>query len=80
MRIGISNLFDESSKKDAKISNPGNVQSCGALSKDKMVAGAVALGAAALYYAAPYIPTLLNGVAASSADSKLGYTNDTLLS
>lgn len=58
-----------------------NGQGWGAWGKAKVAAtvtAGIGLCAAALCYAAPYIPTLLNGVAALSADSERGYTNGTM--
>ncbi|WP_353286706.1 hypothetical protein [Wolbachia endosymbiont (group A) of Anthophora plumipes] len=70
-------------EKDTKISSPENQptkeengQSWVAWGKAK-VAGIGACGCVALYYAAPYISTMLEGVSVSSVGSETGYTNDT---
>ncbi|WP_264731544.1 coiled-coil domain-containing protein [Wolbachia endosymbiont (group A) of Sphaerophoria taeniata] len=70
-------------EKDTKISSPENQptkeengQSWVAWGKAK-VAGIGVCGCVALYYAAPYISTMLEGVSVSSVGSETGYTNDT---
>lgn len=78
--------YDASSgdEKDTEISSSENEpakeengQGWGAWGKAKLVAG-VGLCGAALYCAAPYIPTVLNGVVPSSVGSEYGHTNSTM--
>ncbi|MDX5462403.1 MAG: hypothetical protein O7157_02435 [Wolbachia endosymbiont of Tetragnatha montana] len=72
--VAVSNLSDENSKKEE------NVQGWGAWGKAKVAAtvtAGIGLCGAALCYATQYIPTVLNGVVASSMGNSASVNNGT---